>query len=332
MSSTRENELYWGRAFEHGPVTDWNALQLPVNEVDGDVPIVQRHDEAVMFEEVSSVVSQAERVAKGGSIGDVLKVLRKLSLGDFGALMWSFPLPQLPRLSAVLPAMASDETQLSYTGKSGLELCQHTVDFCRIVGWHFQRLTGRSLQGQRVLDFGAGYGRIARLMYWFTDPDCYFGVDPMARSLEVCQTDRLLGTFKKINYVQDEFELDGRRFDLIFAYSVFTHTPEKITNVALRALRRHIKNNGLLVITIRPVEHWLEDVSTSEDERQANMAVHRSRGFAFRDHGYVAEGEPIYGENSMTLEWLAASHPEWEVEGYDRGIDRYQTIVFLTPR
>lgn len=285
-----------------------------------------------MFHETHKILFQAEEIAKRGSVFEVLKELRKLSLGDFGRWMWSLPDAHFSAISALLPAMASDEAQLGWTGKCGPELRDHTIDFVRIVAQNFQRITGRSLEHKRILDFGFGYGRIARMMYYFTDPDGYFGVDPMQQSLDICASDRVLGQFKKINYITPDFELDGRRFDLIFAYSVFTHTSEKVTNTSLRALRRHIKNNGVLVITIRPVEHWNVDQPHDEAQREAFKHTHHEKGFAFRDHGYAEDGEAIYGENSFTLEWLAANHPEWEIEGWDRGVDPYQTIVFLTPK
>jgi len=34
----------------------------------------------------------------------------------------------------------------------------------------------------------------------------------------------------------------------------------------------------------------------------------------------------------MTLEWIEAANPDWEVRGHDRGLDPFQTIVFLQPR
>jgi len=285
-----------------------------------------------MFDQTHDTLLRAENVARSGSVNGVLKQLRALGFGDFARFMWSLPDPRFSGLSTMLPAMATDEAQRNRSGNFGPVLRDQTVDFCRIMALYFQRITGRSLDHQRILDFGFGYGRMARMMYWFTDPDSYCGVDPMQESLDICSNDRMLGQFKKINYVEPDFDVEGGRFDLIFAYSVFTHTPEKITHLALRALRRHVRNNGLLVITIRPVEYWRDDHGASPEQREASVLAHRTTGYAFRDHGYEVGGEQIYGETSMSLEWLAQNHPEWEIVAHDRGIDPNQTIVFLTPQ
>ena len=37
-----------------------------------------------------------------------------------------------------------------------------------------------------VLDFGCGYGRLARLFYYYIKQDNFYGVDPWDRSINEC--------------------------------------------------------------------------------------------------------------------------------------------------
>ncbi len=285
-----------------------------------------------MFEANHATIAAAERAAADGSVDAVLDRLRALSIADFGELMWALPLAGLPHISRLLPRMASPEAQLGWTGKAGHELLLHTVDFCRILGLHYHAIAGRPLAGEAILDFGFGYGRIARILYWFSNPDRYCGVDPMQSSLDACAADGVLGRFRKIDYLPRAIEPFGLRFGLLFAYSVFTHTSRNATLTGLRNLRALATGRGVLAITIRPVEHWRQDTGIPETEREALMAEHRRVGFAFRPHAFVdPSGERVYGENSMTEAWIEANAPEWTIVARDRGLDPFQTILFLVP-
>jgi hypothetical protein len=171
------------------------------------------------------------------------------------------------------------------------------------------------------------------MLYYFTDPQNCCGVDAMDQAIGRCRADGVLGELVHSNYIAEELKVGERRYDLIFAYSVFTHTPLRVAQVALATLRRKLRNNGLLAITIRPVEFWAMNTALPAEQARALAASHRASGFSFLPLGVTApNGEDIYGETSMTPAWLAAHFPDWEVEGYDRGLDPLQMIVFLTPR
>jgi SAM-dependent methyltransferase len=132
-----------------------------------------------MLEYARDCIRQAEAAATGpGALHECLSILRRLPFDDFGQIMISMPSPEMPRLSAVLPAMASAEVQRNWTGSDGVALLLQTNNFVRIVAQSFQGLCGRNLSNARILDFGCGYGRILRAMYYFTDPDRLLGCDP----------------------------------------------------------------------------------------------------------------------------------------------------------
>jgi len=170
-------------------------------------------------------------------------------------------------------------------------------------------------------------------MLWHSNPVRLAGVDPWDRSVAICREDGVLGTIMQSEYLPDNLPVEGT-FDLAYAFSVFSHTFELATRKALSALRQSISPDGVLAITIRPIEYWalsrnfipsmpVEDLETA----------HRSSGFAFMPHELqtVAE-ERTYGDTSMSLEWLDQNADGWRVVGHDLSLDdAYQIIVFLKP-
>ena len=286
-----------------------------------------------MLEDVRIIVDQAEAAAERGYAVDVLYYLRRLGLLDFAELMWTLPRADLPGISRLLPAMAPEEAQIGWNGKSGTDLRNHTVDFVRILAQRFQAVTGRTLENTRMLDFGCGWGRVTRLLYYHTDPLNCCLVDAMHLSIERCRVDQVGGRLVQSDYLPEDLDVGDRRYDLIHAFSVFTHTSLPAARMALAVLRRKLRNNGLLAITVRPVEFWLQNGGMEPQAREAHAREHREHGFSYLSLGVTAaNGQETYGETSMSTAWIAANFPDWEVEGTDRGLDPLQLIVFLTPR
>ena len=103
---------------------------------------------------------------------------------------------------------------------------------------------------------------------------------------------------------------------------------------AQRAIRQRIKPDGLLAITIRPVEYWARDpISADPEKHSAVVAQHHARGFAFVPHpGNAGDGEVTYVDATITLDYLREKWASWRVCGYDHNMqDSQQIVVFLTP-
>ena len=288
-----------------------------------------------MHEFVAEHLTRLEQDANIDTRAKVFRGLRELGLDDFGEILMSMPMPEYPKLAALLPRMASKRVQESWTGSSGLTLLMQTLAFVRSLSCNYARLVGRSLSDASILDYGCGYGRIARLMYYFADEDCVFGCDPWDESIDICKQDGLGDNFLRSAYLPESLPLGARKFDLIYAFSVFTHLSEKSARISLSALRKYLKDDGLLVITIRPVEYWgLMAAKIGAAEAAEFRRVHGDSGFAFRPHvRLIQDGESNFGDTSLTFDWLAANIREWEMVAIDRSLtDRFQIYVFLKPR
>lgn len=260
-----------------------------------------------------------------------MELLRSLPLDDFGLLLLSMPSDEYPSLSRLLPRMADPQVQRDWTGADGVVLLKQSLNFVRTLSQGYTEIVGSSLHQKRILDFGVGWGRLVRLMYHYCDQENIFGCDPWDASLDICRRDGLRCNLAQSDWLPTSLPFSGQ-FDLIFAFSVFTHLSERATTQALRTLANQLSHTGLLVITIRPVEYWSHHNPIEDRVRRNLVACHRSDGFAFAPHNREKlDGDVTYGDTSMTFEWLQKKVPELRIRRVDRSlIDPYQTIVMLS--
>jgi SAM-dependent methyltransferase len=299
-----------------------------------------------MPDNVREILGAIETSIDGTTIrGEILRKLRALGLGDFGRFLFSIPDLDFPKLSNLLPRMASKEIQTNWTGAYGLTLLAQTEDFVRSVSYNFFRLTGRTIESARILDFGCGYGRITRLMYYFADEDQIYAVDPWDKSIEICHSDGLTENFLLSDFLPTTLPVGNVRFDLIFAFSVFTHLSERATLACLKTLTDYIKPGGVIVITIRPVEYWAHNRhAASLGLIKEQESIHSSQGFSFLPHEpssslpHNLASAPVdrdidYGDTSMTVAWIENSFPMLRVVGQDRSTtDQLQIYLFIQMR
>jgi len=287
-----------------------------------------------MMNFVKCLIDQIEADRNVTTAEGAFRALRGLGLDDFGGFLLTIPNNDYPKLSRLLPDMASEQAQQSWTGSSGITLLKQTATFARSLAYNYNRLTGKVLDGAKILDYGCGFGRIARLMYRFTDPSNFYGVDPWDKSINLCKQARLPGNFAVSDYLPTTLPVGSTKFDLIYALSVFTHLSERALKTSMGTLRKYIAREGLLLITIRPVEIWGHIIQYTPQERETRAKEHEKKGFAFQPHQRPAvDGDITYGDASLSLDWLAKACPEWKILDWDRSFtDPYQVLVFLSPR
>ncbi len=109
-------------------------------------------------------------------------------------------------------------------------------------------LYGGELAGRRALDFGCGVGRILRPAA-ASEPDCEFwGCDIDRPSIAWLGADAP-GLHLLTNGARPPLDLPGGQFDLIWAFSVFTHLTES-WSAWLLELDRLLKPGGTLIATV----------------------------------------------------------------------------------
>ena len=186
-----------------------------------------------MFEYVREIVAAVEADESVKSRAEALEQLRQLGLEHFGELLWSMPNTIFPKLSGLLPRMASPSVQRSWTGNDGAVLLKQSAEFVRSLAYNFTSISGLSLEAARILDYGCGYGRLARLMYKFAPEERVIGVDPWTQSVQISVEDGLRNVYLS-DYLPSTLPVAGK-FHLIYAFSVFTHLSKRATLQAIES-------------------------------------------------------------------------------------------------
>lgn len=269
--------------------------------------------------------------------GDVFSALRRFPLDVVADAMLDMP-TDYPDAHAALPRMASDAVQDLWTGNHGHTLLFQSIAFARSLEYGFLKYTGRTLEDAKILDYGCGWGRLLRLMYAFSAPDNLYGCDPYDKSIDLCQQAGIQAHLALCDYLPKATPFPEVKFDLIYAFSVFTHLSERTSETVLAACRKSIADNGIMAVTIRPNSYW--DVHSGAVNLREMHSLHAEDRFAFTPHAASKElgsvdtdGVRSYGDASFSLNYVREKWTEWELVGTDVSLlDAYQTVLFLKPR
>lgn len=281
------------------------------------------------------MAKQLQTIEDGGSVQNpeqAYHALRRLGLNDFGYVLWNCPLQGFDGLSRYLPDMAPVEVQKSWTGFTGDVLLDQSLSFVRSAAENFTALTGTSLRGKRILDYGCGYGRFLRLFRYYTDE--IRGVDAWEESLALSRAAGFGDRVAKIDTIPASLPAETV-FDFGFAFSIFTHLNERSATAALRAMRQVAAPGAILCITIRPVEYWNGRFRHlgpgGERISQEALMRHHATGFAFAPSGKrESDPEGCFGHATMETDWLQRIARGWAVAAVDRSMnDPMQRYFFL---
>jgi ubiquinone/menaquinone biosynthesis C-methylase UbiE len=103
----------------------------------------------------------------------------------------------------------------------------------------------------RFLDFGCGWGRFLRFFWKDIDDNRLFGCDVNSAILDVCQKTEVPGNLSLIS-PEGRLPYRDHYFDVIIAYSVFTHLPERLNLHWMRELARVARPGCIFCLTLEP--------------------------------------------------------------------------------
>jgi len=216
-----------------------------------------------------------------------------------------------------LPGFPSSELQRQTVGSDyertlgeALNFYTYARDVCATNGIKIQ-------QGSRVLDFGVSWGRIIRFFLKDVEPGNLYGVDTNAEFLRAAQQTNVPGHLHQIDPL-GQLPYDGQYFDLIYAYSVFTHLPEHVQDRWLAEIARTLQPGAIFLATVEP-PRFLDFFAhlNPEDETlhpwHAAMArkIHIDPGLKTRlqvsGFAYIPDGagvDEVYGDCIMTSAYV----------------------------
>ncbi len=274
-------------------------------------------------------LSDIDAILGSSESSQVPLIFKDIPLDIFGQLLLDVP-SIFPSIRTFFPSMPSKELQNLWTGSHGEILLTQSLAAVRSITSGYSALTGRNIYDATVLDYGCGWGRLIRLLYKYLPSENIYAVDPWDESIKHCREHRVRANLAISDWIPRTLPFE-HRFDLIFAFSVFTHLSKKTAHIVLDTLRKHVSHSGLLVITIRPREYWSFHEGGHLSSKM--IPIHDEHGYAFVPHNRPpVEGEVTYGDTSMSLEYLAKNLPNWKILASDYNlVDPYQIMLFLKP-
>jgi SAM-dependent methyltransferase len=205
--------------------------------------------------------------------------------------------------------------------------------------------------GQKVLEFGCGGGRILRHFASYHPGLDLYGVDIDYGAINWCQENLPFATFT-VGETDPPLAMQDEQFEAIYAFSVFSHLPEKRHLDWLRELAR-ISKPGATVALTKMGQNCFDLYSTGQrpkshpypDQLEGKQAVLDKDGFVFvpleranfsspesRDYFATVDLEQ-YGGTFISDTYVRRVWSEFfdVVEIYDAP-DKWQDIVVLKRR
>ena len=165
-------------------------------------------------------------------------------------LITSLSSPAISPFGEPLPAFPDEQLQRNTTGLSSEAALRQAHAFYENVRDGLEKAGASLGPDSRALDFGFGWGRISRVfMHDFRKQNIH-GLDVDPSFVEITR-----GLFQSENFKQcspfPPTDIDDGSFDLVFAYSVFSHLSERATRAWMAEFERILKPGGVVAFTTR---------------------------------------------------------------------------------
>ena len=163
-----------------------------------------------------------------------------------------------------MPGFPDIEFQKNSVGSRGAEdLKYEAYSFIRLVKEYMAKYGIEIHKETKILDFGVGWGRMIRFFFKDMPSDNIFGIDAWAFMIEKCKEILPAGNYF-ISNPCPPVDFDDNVFDVIYAYSVFSHLRADAAELWIKEFSRILKPNGLVVATTEG-EHFLDFCETLQN-------------------------------------------------------------------
>lgn len=180
-----------------------------------------------------------------------------------------------------LPGFPSAELQLASVGASGEAALQEAFQFYQEVKDYAAACSHVLTPQSRLLDFGCGWGRMTRFFLKDIAAQSLYGIDIDPSMIQVCQQLFPAGQFE-VNAPQTPTRFPDDYFDVICAYSVFSHLAEPVHLQWIKEFARILKPGGLLVANTRP-RSWIAVCDSLRQQADLPSDYHRGLANSFLD-------------------------------------------------
>ena len=287
----------------------------------------------------------------------IFKQFRKLNDSDWIDLLYQSVDSQVIQ-GVNFPGLPEEKIQVTIIGSSG----KNSLNEGKYMYQEIRRIA--ALQNKKFdrrtkfLDFACGYARMIRFFMKDIHPGNLYGSDVTSEFIKICY-DTFGGNnrwcFKRkilfdINNPFPPLKYRKRYFDIIMAYSLFSHLSEDAHLAWLKEFLRILKPDGLLFLTLRQQsfltglkELSIEngDISDYEKRLVDNLATDSiQESFNSGEYIYHPTGggykmaHDFYGETVIPDEYIHKRWGEWfdVVEHYDDTQRLPQAFICLKPK
>jgi SAM-dependent methyltransferase len=221
---------------------------------------------------------------------------------------------------AALPRFPGADFQIGTIGSSGRQALAEACHFWKVVRRYADRAGIRMDKGTRVLDFGCGWGRMVRFFLRDLAGEDVYGADVGLDMITLCREHFRTGHFELVQPTPPT-RLPRASFDVVYAYSVFSHLNEAVSLAWIEELTATLKPGGLLIVTTqarrfitrceeirrdgKPGNPWEESLSRLFTDQMAALEAYDGGQFV-----HVATGggdyrpASFYGESVIPRDYV----------------------------
>lgn len=219
-------------------------------------------------------------MASHGHINLTGRALKIMNHSWLDTLILSLNSDQRSPFNQKMPDYPSEELQRNTTGLSSEAALRQAHAFYENVQDALHKAAVPLNAGSQVLDFGFGWGRISRVFMQDVPLENIYGIDVDPEFVEL--TRKLFGS--------RQFELcpafppttyPDEKFDLIYAYSVFSHLSDRACHEWMAEFHRILKPGGVVAFTTRHESFF--DYCASAANQESDSSYLRALGTLFPD-------------------------------------------------
>jgi len=222
-----------------------------------------------------------------------------------------------------LPGFPPDAIQRLIVGSSNEHTLREAFNFYSEIKQYAARLGQTLTHNSRILDFGCGWGRIIRFFLKDVSANNLYGIDVDPQMIDICLETVKYGNYSTVQS-QPPSQFADESFDIIYAYSVFSHLAEPVHIKWVEEFSRILKPGGILFATtqgrnfiefcgsLRGQTHasaWHQALSNSFLDTEAALADYERGKFLYsatggggpRDKSFY--GEAVIPPGYVKQEW-----------------------------
>ena len=159
-----------------------------------------------------------------------------------------------------LPPMPPEQLQINTVGQAGAGAMEEAWLFAQQCLVHFKTSPRFSDPKRLLLDFGTGWGRIARCFLRDFNAENIFGIDVDPEFITICRDTFPGPRFIRCNPMPP-LVLGNESIDFVVGYSVFSHLSEAACQQWMAEFARILRPGGMVAVTTRG--RWFFDFAAN---------------------------------------------------------------------